>query len=124
MPDKTILIVEDDRFLSSLIKARLEKDGLTVNQALDGDEAMTWLKKSKPDLIILDLIMPKVSGFEVLEKISLDPQLNKVLVVVLTNLAQDEDVRKAKQLGATEYFVKIRVSIDELVKRVQALLAH
>ena len=125
MPDqKSILIVEDDRFLSSLIKARLEKDGFQVAQAFDGEEGRQWLKKNKPDLIILDLIMPRVPGFELLEGISLDPNLNKIPVVVLTNLAQDSDVKKAQQFGATEYFVKIRVSIEDVINKVKELLAR
>lgn len=119
---KTIMIVEDDRFLSSLIKARLEKDGFTATQAFDGDEAIKMLRQGTWDLIVLDLIMPKVSGFEVLEAISLDPQLNKTPIVILSNLAQDSDIEKAKSLGATEYFVKVRVSIDDLVNKVKTII--
>ena len=116
------MVVEDDRFLSSLIKARLEKEGLSIIQAFDGEEAINLLRQGKPDLIVLDLIMPKVSGFEVLETISLSPQLNKIPVVVLSNLGQDDDIQKAKSLGAAEYFVKIRVSIDDLINKVRAIV--
>ncbi len=119
---KTIMVIEDDRFLSSLIKARLEKDGFVALQAFDGDEALKLLKQEKPDLIVLDLIMPKVSGFEVLEAVSLDPQLNKIPVVILSNLAQDSDIEKAKSLGAKEYFVKVRVSIDDLINKVRSIV--
>ena len=128
MPDATpeakriILIIEDDKFLSSLIKARLEKDGFSAPQAFDGDEGIKILKKEKPDLIVLDLIMPKVSGFDVLEAISLDPQLNKIPVVILSNLAQDSDIEKAKKLGATEYFVKVRLSVDDLANKVRDII--
>lgn len=120
--DKTILIVEDDRFLSTLIKARLEKEGFKVIQVFDGEEARQLLKKERPDLIILDLIMPRVPGFELLEMISLDPGLNKTPVFILTNLAQESDIKKAKQFGAVDYFVKVRVSIEELATRVKAIL--
>lgn len=116
------MIIEDDRFLSSLIKARLEKDSLNVTQAFDGEEAIKLLKQSKPDVIILDLIMPRVTGFEVLEAISINPELNKIPVVILSNLAQDSDIQKAKSLGATEYFVKVRVSIDDLVNKIRSIL--
>ena len=119
---KTIMIIEDDKFLSSLIKARLEKDGLITIQAFDGEEAIKELRQQKPDLIVLDLIMPKVSGFEVLEAISLDPQMNKIPVVILSNLAQDSDIQKAKSLGAVEYFVKVRVSIDDLINKVRTII--
>jgi len=123
MPNqKSVLIVEDDRFLSSLIKARLHKDGIRGIQVFDGGEALESLKKEKPDIIILDLIMPKVPGFEVLESISLNPQLNRIPVVVLSNLAQESDVRRAKELGAVDYFVKVRVSIDDLITKIEGLL--
>ena len=125
MPEgKKILIVEDDKFLSSLVKSRLEKDGFTVLQVFDGEEAINFLDKDQPDLIVLDMIMPKVPGFEILEKISADPQLSGIPVIVLTNLGQESDVVKAKRLGATEYFVKARVSIDDIVQRIKSLLSQ
>lgn len=119
---KKIMVIEDDRFLSSLMKARLEKEGFTVIQAFDGEEAMGLLKQEVPALIILDLIMPKVTGFEVLQTISITPQLNKVPVVIVSNLAQDSDIAKAQQLGAKEYFVKVKVSIDDLVGKIKTLV--
>jgi DNA-binding response OmpR family regulator len=119
---KKVMIIEDDRFLSSLIKARLEKEGFEVEQAFDGEEAIQALKQIKPGLVVLDLIMPRVTGFEVLEAISLDPELHKIPIVILSNLAQDSDVAKAKSLGATEYFVKVRVSIDDVVNKVKSIL--
>ena len=119
---KKIMIVEDDRFLSSLMKARLEKEGFAVVQAFDGEEALQALKSTVPSLVILDLIMPKVTGFEVLQAISINPQVSKVPVVILTNLAQDSDIEKARALGAKEYFVKVKVSIDDLVGRIKTLI--
>ncbi len=116
-----IMVIEDDRFLSSLIKARLEKDGFNILQAFDGEEAIKSLKQEQPDLIILDLIMPKVTGFEVLQMISITPGLSKVPVVILSNLAQDSDIEKARQLGAKEYFVKVKISIDDLIEKIKAL---
>lgn len=121
---KSVMIIEDDRFLSSLIKARLEKDGFEVKQAFDGEEAIQALKQIKPGLVVLDLIMPRVTGFEVLETISLDPELHKIPIVILSNLAQDSDVAKAKSLGATEYFVKVRVSIDDVIQKVKSILGN
>ena len=120
---KKITIIEDDHFLSSLMKARLEKEGFTVSQAFDGEEAIQLLKQELPSLIILDLIMPKVTGFEVLQLISITPQLDKVPVVILSNLAQDSDIQKAQELGAKEYFVKVKVSIDDLVQKIKTLAA-
>ena len=120
---KKIMIIEDDHFLSSLMKARLEKEGLTVIQAFDGEEAMQILKTELPSLIILDLIMPKVTGFEVLQMISITPQLDQVPVIIVSNLAQDSDIEKARQLGAKEYFIKVKVSIDDLIGKVKTLVA-
>jgi len=119
---KSVLIVEDDRFLSSLIRARLEKEGYAITQAFDGEEALDILKQAQPNLVVLDLIMPRVSGFEVLEAISVNPLVNQIPVIILSNLAQESDVLKAKQLGATEYFVKIKVSIDDLVNKIKSVL--
>ncbi len=119
-----VLIIEDDKFLSSILKSRLEKDGLAVAQAFDGDEGLTMLKQDRPDLILLDLIMPKVSGFEVLEQISLDPQLSRIPVMIASNLGQDSDIQKAKSLGAVEYYVKVRTTIDDLAKMVKNLIAQ
>ncbi len=123
MPEiKKIMVIEDDRFLSSLIKARLEKDGFKVEQAFDGEEAIKLLRDEKPNLVILDLIMPKVTGFEVLQMISITPGFEKVPVVILSNLAQDSDIEKARQLGAREYFVKVKISIDDLIGKIKTLV--
>jgi DNA-binding response OmpR family regulator len=119
---KKIMIIEDDHFLSSLMKTRLEREGFGVIQAFDGEEAMEALKVDIPSLIVLDLIMPKVTGFEVLQMISITPQLQKVPVVIVSNLAQDSDVEKARQLGAKEYFIKVKVSIDDLIGKIKALV--
>jgi DNA-binding response OmpR family regulator len=119
---KKVMLVEDDRFLSSLIKARLEKDGLMVVQAFDGDDAIKNLPDAHPDLVILDLIMPKTNGFEVLKAISLMPGLERTPVVIVSNLAQDSDIEKARQLGAKEYFVKVKISIDDLIGKIETLV--
>jgi len=118
----TVFIIEDDQFLSSILKTRLERDHILVGQAFDGEEALRWLAANRPTVILLDLIMPKISGFEVLQMISLNPQLKKVPVLILTNLAQDEDIAKAKELGAKEYFVKVRSSVDDLLARIKVYL--
>jgi DNA-binding response OmpR family regulator len=112
----TVLIVEDDRFLSPLLKTRFEREHLTVRQAFDGEEALRALEEITPGVIILDLIMPRVSGFELMETIARDPKLNQIPVIILSNLSQDSDIEKAKSLGAVAYFVKVHASIDELVK--------
>jgi CheY-like chemotaxis protein len=119
---KKVMLVEDDRFLSSLIKVRLEKDGLTVIQSFDGDDAIKRLPVERPNLVILDLIMPKTNGFEVLKQISLMPGLERTPVVIVSNLAQDSDIEKAQQLGAKAYFVKVKISIDDLIGKIENLV--
>jgi DNA-binding response OmpR family regulator len=116
------LIVEDQKFLSSILKARLEREGIQAAQAFDGEEAITFLTQNKPGVVILDLVMPKASGFEVLEAMALNPQLKSVPVLVLSNLAQDEDIAKVKQLGVKEYFVKVQNPVETLVTRIKAYL--
>ena len=119
-----ILIAEDDHFLSFLLRGRLEKENFLVRQVNDGQEALDLLKSEKPDLIVLDLIMPRLSGFELLEIISTDPELNKIPVIILSNLGQDEDIQKAKRLGAAEYFIKARSSVDEIVRTIKKFVGE
>lgn len=115
---KKILLIEDDPFLSSLLKNRFSKEGLDVMYAKDGQEAITILKDAQPDVILLDLILPKKSGFEVMETIRQDPQLRDAPIIIISNLGQPEDMQKGQELGAVEYFVKAKTSIDDLVKNV------
>ena len=118
----TILIIEDDHFLSSILKSRLEKDGFTVLQAFDGDEALELLKTARPTVILLDIIMPKVSGFEVLESIGADPELSQIPVVIASNLGQDTDIERAKALGARDYYVKVRTSLEDLTEMLKGII--
>jgi len=119
---KKIMVIEDDRFLSSLIKARVEKDGIVATQAFDGEDAIKRLPDERPDLVILDLVMPKANGFDVLKAISMMPGLERTPVVIVSNLAQDSDIEKARQLGAKEYFVKVKISIDDLIAKIETLV--
>jgi len=120
----TVLLIEDDQFLSSLLKNRLLKEGLEVVHARDGEEALALLAEKKPDVILLDLILPKKSGFEVMEGIRQDPQLENAPIIIISNLGQPEDIQKGQSLGAVEYFVKAKTSIDDLVKNVTSFLSE
>jgi DNA-binding response OmpR family regulator len=126
MENLQILLVEDDVFLSSLLKNRLEKEGVNVSLAKNGDEALNLLKSLKPSLILLDLILPKKSGFEVMEEIKNDLQTSskEVPIVIISNLGQPEDVNRGQELGAIEYFVKAKTSIDELVGKIKEFLVQ
>ena len=119
---KKILLAEDDEFLSSLIKNRLVKEGFEVQLAHTGDEVLTMLKDFKPDLVLLDIILPGKLGFEIMEEIQKDSQLSKVPFMVMSNLGQDSDMKRAKELGAVDYFVKARILIDDLITRITSFL--
>ncbi|KKQ23021.1 hypothetical protein A2999_02340 [Candidatus Wolfebacteria bacterium RIFCSPLOWO2_01_FULL_38_11] len=118
---KKILLVEDDPFLFSLLKNRLQKEGFEIVLAKDGEEALNYLANSNPDLILLDLILPKKTGFEVMEELRSNPQYQRIKspIIVVSNLGQQEDITKSKQLGAMEYYVKAKISIDELVENIK-----
>ena len=120
---KTVLLVEDDKFLSTLLKNRLEKEGFNILYAADGEKAMNALRESpvKPDLVLLDIILPKKNGFEVLEEIKLDLELKALPIIIISNLGQDDDLARGKDLGALEYYVKAQTSIDDLVSKVRSL---
>ena len=124
MAGKTILIVEDESLLGNLLKQRLEHEGFIVIWCKDGQEAVNVLRSKKPDLILLDLILPKISGFELLETMQADPQLERAPVIITSNLGQDSDVARGQSLGAIEYFVKAKVSIEELVDHVKTMVAN
>ena len=117
----TVLLIEDDPFLSSVLRLKLEKESFKVVRAADGDEALNFLTEQgvKPDLILLDLILPKKNGFEVLETIRQDPLLEKLPVMIISNLGQPSDIERGKALGIIDYFVKARLSIEELVNKVK-----
>ena len=119
---KIILLAEDEPLLANLLKQRLEKAGFEVLPARDGEEALNLLRQTKADLLLLDIILPKISGFELMEKINEDPQISGVPIIIVSNLGQESDMEKGKSLGAVGYFVKAHVSIDELVNKVQTFL--
>jgi len=115
---RNILLIEDDQFLSSLLKTKLEKLGYVVQAIYDGLSALDYLKDNKPDLILLDIILPGLSGFEVLKKIKDDAKTKPIPVIIISNLGQEEDVKIGKEMGAVEYFIKAKISIDDLVKKI------
>jgi len=119
---KTILLVEDDKFLSALLKNRLEKESFNVIHAEDGEEAVNILRtsSSKPDLVLLDIILPKKNGFEVLEEIKQDIEFKNLPIIIISNLGQDDDLSRGKELGATEYYIKAQTSIDDLISKIKS----
>ncbi len=114
-----ILLIEDDKFLRNALSKRLKDEGFEVITAIDGDEALAKIVTERPDMVLLDIILPKKSGFSFLEEISKDPEFKKLTIWVFSNLAQEEDIKKALSLGASDYFVKAKFSIDELVNKIK-----
>jgi len=118
-----VLLVEDDRFLRKAADTALRERGYTVLTAADGDEALQSARTERPDLILLDLIMPRMHGYEVLRILKTDPQMATVPVIVLTNLGQDSDKKAATEAGAADYLIKSSLRLEDLTKRVDKVLA-
>ena len=117
---KKILVAEDEEVLLNVLKDRFEAEGWEVTTARDGEEAVESIKKTRPDLVLLDLLMPKKDGFEVLKEIRGDPEFKTLpIIVVLSNLGSDEDIKKALALGANDYFVKTQHPMSEIVEKAK-----
>lgn len=121
---KNILIIEDDKFLRELIAQKLKKEGYKISEAIDGEEGVKKIKEEKPDLILLDLILPGIDGFEVLSRMKEDPVLAKIPVVILSNLGQKEDVERGLKLGAVDYLIKAHFTPGEIVEKVRSALKY
>lgn len=121
-PTRRILLAEDDRFLRKAAETALKRQGFTVLTAVDGEEALRMARSDAPSLILLDLIMPKLQGFEVLRALKSDAATAATPVIILSNLGQESDVKQAMEAGAAGYFVKANLSLQDLVKRVVEVL--
>jgi two-component system phosphate regulon response regulator PhoB len=121
---RRVLLAEDDRFLRKAAETALKRHGFTVVAAADGEEALRLARAAPPDLVLLDLIMPRMQGFEVLRALKADPATAPIPVVILSNLGQDGDMKQAMDAGAAGYFVKANLSLQDLVKRVGELVAE
>jgi len=119
---KTILFIEDESALQKTFGEILKQEGYDITPALDGEIGLRLAKTKKPDLILLDLILPKMHGFEVLKKLKEDKETKDIPVIVLTNLEGIGDVEKAIELGATTYLVKAQYSLDEVVEKIKKAL--
>lgn len=116
MKDTThrVLVIEDDRYLRRAAEVTLTRHGFAVTTAADGEEGLSMARSIIPDLILLDLIMPKVQGFEVLRQLKVDPATNHIPVIVMSNLGQDRDRDATIAAGAVEYLIKANTPLDEL----------
>ena len=121
---KSILFIEDEQALQKTIGDRLSPEGYEIISALDGEIGLNLAKTKKPDLILLDLILPKLQGLEVLKKLKEDKETKEIPVVILTNLEEMEKVDKALELGATTYLIKANYSLEELTEKIRNILSH
>ncbi len=119
---KKVLWVEDDKLLSTILSKKIEATGYKLLKAKNGQEAFAFLTTEVPDIIILDIMLPEMSGFEVLQKIKTENRLRKVPVIMLSNLSKQGDIEKAKLLGANKFVVKAAVSLDEIIREIDALI--
>jgi twitching motility two-component system response regulator PilH len=119
-----ILLVEDDRFLRKAARVMLRKLGHTVIAAEDGEEALRLARAELPELILLDLIMPKIQGFEVLRTLKADPTTSGIPVIVMSNLSQDTDKQSTLNAGAIAYLVKANLSLTELAAAVDRAMTE
>ncbi len=116
---KKILLVEDDDALASVYQTRLQAEGFDVKRVPNGEDALAAALEYKPDLTLLDVMMPKVSGFDVLDILRNTPETAKIKVIMLTALSQDSDKERAKNLGVDDYLVKSQVVIADVVDRIK-----
>ena len=116
---KKILLVEDDEVLASVYRARLEMEDFEVMEVHDGEQALTAALRYRPDLMILDAMMPKISGFDVLDILRNTPETMNLQIIMLTALSQESDRERAEKLGVDEYLIKSQVMISDVIEKVR-----
>ena len=119
---KSVLVVEDDAFLVKAYQMKFQKEGLDVLVAKDGKEALSFLEKEPPNVLLLDLMLPGMSGFELLTAIRANERWKNIRVLILSNLGQPQDIARGKELGVVEYIVKANVKIADVVEKVKKYL--
>jgi two-component system phosphate regulon response regulator PhoB len=119
LPQKKILLVEDDDGLANVYLTRLGAEGFNVKRVPNGEDALAVAVEFKPDLVLLDAMMPKISGFDVLDILRNTPETANTRIIMLTALSQESDKQRAESLGADEYLVKSQVVIADVVDRIK-----
>jgi len=119
---RTILLIEDDPFLVDLYNTKLKEEGFEVEIAVSGREGLRKFKEKKPDLILLDIVLPDLDGWEVLEGIKKLDKLDDLKVIVLSNLTEQGDVKRAQELGATRYLIKSHFTPTEVVQEIKKII--
>lgn len=119
---KTILLIEDDPFLIDIYTTKLEEKGFLVSVAVNEGEAFSKINEKKPDLVLLDIVLPQVDGWEILRKIKSSPKFKALKVIILSNLGRKEEVEKGLKLGATGYLIKAHYTASEVVEEIKKTL--
>lgn len=120
--DKKILIAEDDKFLANAYRIKLEKEGFAISIVENGQELLDLVTKLKPDIILLDLLMPVMDGFEALEKLKAGENTKKIPILITSNLGQQSDLDKGLALGADDYIIKSNISLKEVIEKIKKLI--
>ena len=118
---KSILLVEDDPFLIDIYTTKLKESGFAVEVASDGESALRKIKEKEPPLVILDIVLPQLDGWEILRQIKSDPKLKNIKIIILSNLGQKEEVEKGVSLGATKYLIKAHYTPSQVVEEVKQI---
>ncbi len=121
---KKILIVEDEELIKSLLQKKLVKEGYDVSTASNGEEGLEVMRRVSPDLILLDIIMPKMGGFEMMEEMRRDEKLEKIPVIVISNSGQPVELDRAKKLGAKDWLIKTNFDPEEVLEKVKKQLGQ
>ncbi len=115
---KKVLIIEDEDIMVDLIQKKLEKEGYQVTVARNGEEGLDLIRKKMPNLILLDIVMPKMNGFEVMEELNKDPELKKIPIIVISNSGQPVELNKVKEMGAKDWLIKTQFEPHEVLEKV------
>jgi DNA-binding response OmpR family regulator len=119
---KSILLIEDDPFLIDVYTTKLKEVGFGIEVAMNGKEGLKKMRMKKPDLVLLDVVLPTINGWEILEEIKKDENLKDLKVIIISNLTQKEDVKKGLRLGAAKYLIKAHYTPSEVVKEIKEIL--
>ena len=119
---KKILFIEDEPVLQKTFERALRAEGYDMISALDGESGLKLAQTQSPDLILLDIVLPKLNGFDVLKRLKRDPKTKEIPVIILTNLERMSDIDIALELGATTYLVKVNYSLEEVIKKIKKTL--
>ncbi|MBD3208043.1 MAG: response regulator [Candidatus Nealsonbacteria bacterium] len=116
---KKVLLVEDEKIMINLLEKKLSQEGYDVSVATNGEDGLKQVKEMKPDVVLLDIIMPKMGGFEVMEKMNDDSELAKIPVIIISNSGQPVELGKAKELGAKDWLIKTEFDPQEVIRKVK-----